>query len=49
MTRAIFGIDRNDHTTYNEYIADQLREPDYTAVLQAIQQARRVTSVNFFT
>ncbi len=46
---AIFVIDRNDHTTSKEYVADQRREPDYAAALQAIQRARRVTSVNFYT
>ena len=39
MSRATFVIDQTDHTTYNEYAADQLREPDEVAALQAIQQA----------
>ena len=36
---AVFVLDRNDHITYTEYVADQLREPDYAAALQAVQQA----------
>lgn len=39
LQRAVFVIDRNDHIAYNEYVADQLREPDYTAALQAVQQS----------
>jgi thioredoxin-dependent peroxiredoxin len=36
---AVFVIDRNDHIAYNKYVADQFREPDYAAALQAVQQA----------
>ena len=39
MQRAVFVIDRNDSIVYVEYVADQLREPDYTAALQVLQQA----------
>jgi thioredoxin-dependent peroxiredoxin len=39
LQRAVFVIDRNDHIAYNEYVANQLREPDYAAALQAVQQA----------
>ena len=39
LQRAVFVIDRNDHITYNEYVADQLREPDYAAALYKVQQA----------
>ena len=39
LQRAVFVIDRNDSIVYVEYVADQLREPDYTAALQAVQQA----------
>ncbi len=39
LQRAVFVIDRNDHIVYAEYVADQLREPDYAAALQALQQA----------
>jgi thiol peroxidase len=39
LQRAIFVLDRHDHIVYAEYVADQLREPDYAAALQAVQQA----------
>ncbi|TMD99848.1 MAG: redoxin domain-containing protein [Chloroflexi bacterium] len=39
LQRAVFVIDRHDRIVYAEYIADQLREPDYAAALQALQQA----------
>ena len=39
LQRSVFVIDRNDRIVYVEYVADQLREPDYTAALQAVQQA----------
>jgi thiol peroxidase len=37
--RAVFVLDRADHIAYAEYLTDQLREPDYAAALQAVQQA----------
>lgn len=37
--RAVFVLDRSDRIVYAEYIADQLREPDYPAALQAVQHA----------
>jgi thiol peroxidase len=39
LQRAIFVIDRHDRIVYAEYVADQLREPDYAAAMQAVQQA----------
>ena len=39
LQRAVFVLDRHDRIVYAEYVADQLREPDYTAALQAVQQA----------
>ena len=39
LQRAVIVIDRNDRIVYVEYIADQLREPDYAAAMQAVQQA----------
>jgi thiol peroxidase len=39
LQRAVFVIDRHDRIVYAEYVADQLREPDYAAALQAVQQA----------
>ncbi len=37
--RAVFVLDRSDRIAYAEYVADQLREPDYAAALQAVQQS----------
>ena len=37
--RAVFVLDRHDRIVYAEYVADQLREPDYAAALQAVLQA----------
>jgi thiol peroxidase len=37
--QAIFVLDRHDRIVYAEYVADQLCEPDYSAALQAVQQA----------
>jgi thioredoxin-dependent peroxiredoxin len=37
--RSVFVLDRNDRLVYAEYVADQLREPNYAAALQAVQQA----------
>ncbi len=39
LQRAVFVIDRDDRIVYAEYVADQLREPDYAAALQVVQQA----------
>jgi thioredoxin-dependent peroxiredoxin len=39
LARAIFVIDRADHIVYAEYVVDQLGEPDYVVVLQAVRQA----------
>ncbi len=39
LQRAAFVIDRNAYIVYAEYVADQLREPDYAAAIQAVQQA----------
>ena len=38
LQHAVFVLDRNDRIVYAEYVADQLREPDYAAALQAVQQ-----------
>ncbi len=37
--RAVFVLDRNDRIIYAEYVADQRREPDYGAAMEAVQQA----------
>ncbi len=39
LARAVFVIDRRDRIVYVEYIADQRREPDYGAAMEAVQQA----------
>jgi thioredoxin-dependent peroxiredoxin len=39
LQRAVFVIDHNDHIVYTEYVADQLREPDYAAAMQAVELA----------
>jgi len=38
LARAVFVLDRADRIAYAEYLTDQLREPDYAAALQAVQQ-----------
>jgi thiol peroxidase len=39
LQRAVFVIDRHDRVVYAEYVADQMREPDYPAALEATRQA----------
>src|SRR5690348_8471064 len=39
LQRAVFVIGRDDRIVYAEYVADQLREPDYTTALHAVLQA----------
>ena len=39
LARAVFVIDRRGFIVYVEYIADQQREPEYDAALEAVQQA----------
>lgn len=38
LARAVFVIDRRDRIAYVEYIADQNREPEYGAALEAVRQ-----------
>ena len=38
LVQAVFVLDRHDRIVYAEYVADQLREPDYAAALHAVQQ-----------
>ncbi len=38
LQRAVFVIDRNDRIVFVEYLADQLREPDYRAAMEAVQR-----------
>jgi len=39
LQRAVFVIDQHDRVIYAEYVADQMREPDYPAALEATRQA----------
>jgi thiol peroxidase len=39
LQRAVLVIDRSDRIVYREYVADQMREPDYTAAIAAARQA----------
>jgi len=39
LQRAVFVIDRHDRIVYAEYVADQMREPDYAAALEAARGA----------
>lgn len=39
LQRAVFVIDRDDRVVYAEYVADQMREPDYDAALAAVRAA----------
>jgi thiol peroxidase len=39
LQRAVFVVDRAGRVTYAEYVADQMREPDYEAALAAARQA----------
>ena len=39
LQRAVFVIDRHDRIVYAEYVADQMREPNYAAAIEATRQA----------
>ena len=39
LQRAVFVIDRTDTLTHVEYVADQMKEPDYAAAVAAVQAA----------
>ncbi len=39
LQRAIFVIDRNDRIVHSEYVADQMREPDYDGAVEAVRRA----------
>lgn len=39
LQRAVFVIDQHDRVIHAEYVADQMREPDYTVAVNAAQQA----------
>ena len=37
LQRAVFVIDGDDRVTFAEYVADQMREPDYAAAVAALR------------
>ena len=39
LQRAVFVVDRQGRIAYTEYVADQMREPDYAAALEAVRHA----------
>ena len=39
LQRAVFVIDKEDRIAYAEYVADQMREPDYDAAVAAARRA----------
>ena len=39
LQRAVFVVDRHDRIAYAEYVADQMREPDYDAAVTAARHA----------
>jgi thioredoxin-dependent peroxiredoxin len=39
LQRAVFVIDRDGTIVHAEYVPDQMREPDYTAAVEAVRQA----------
>ena len=39
LQRAVFVVDKNDRIVHSEYVADQMREPDYQAALEAARKA----------
>jgi thiol peroxidase len=41
LQRAVIVIDRNDRVVHSEYVADQMREPNYTQALEAARKGAR--------
>jgi thiol peroxidase len=41
LQRAVFVVDGNGHVVHVEYVADQMREPDYEAAIRAAQAASK--------
>ncbi len=39
LQRAVVVIDGSDHIAYVEYVADQMREPDYERAIDAVRRA----------
>ena len=46
LQRAIFVVDHNNRIVYTEYVADQMREPDYRVALEVIHQAAMDQELN---
>ena len=42
LQRAVFVIDQHDRVIYAEYVADQMREPDYMAAIEATRKAASI-------
>jgi thiol peroxidase len=40
LQRAVFVVDAQGRIAYSEYVADQMREPDYTAAVEAVRAQR---------
>ncbi len=38
LQRAVFVVDRQDRVVHAEYVADQMKEPDYAAALEAVRK-----------
>ena len=41
LQRAVVVIDRNDRIVHAEYVADQMREPNYAEAVQAARDAAK--------
>ena len=41
LQRAVFVIDCDNRIVYSEYVADQMREPDYRVAIEVIHQASK--------
>jgi thiol peroxidase len=37
LQRAVLVVDAQGRIAYSEYVADQMREPDYTAAVEAVR------------
>jgi thiol peroxidase len=44
LQRAVFVIDRGGCVVHAEYVADQMKEPDYTAAMEAVRAATGVVT-----
>jgi thiol peroxidase len=44
LQRAVFVVDAQDRIAYSQYVADQMREPDYTAAIDAVRTLLHTTN-----